>query len=461
MRRPFNPFLLCMLLFGFAEAAFANEFTDVIDSFDYEVGDPFDLNLSIGYVMKHKSGVIARENTTGDKEPHDWDYYPYQKMFNYKQVQHILDIGLEVGLFRDISLRFGLPLILNDARMLTAHKAWKSGRDAYSWDALPDDSGQLPLFGAFGPNNNSFKSPKRSGIDYFSVGLWVNPLDQSREPTFPNWTFFLEGRFGVGNPLRASCASGQRVPDGAGGTVECDDAPIDKVDIGGVGRGVHEVRFGTRLSRRIGMFDPFFGIDADVGIPREDSDFVDPENKEGQINTMPPITGTLDFGMEIVPWEVPDKHRRVAVGLGAGATFYSEGRDYTPLYDALGTSGYFLVPERVDFGGEWRDVSELEWTGMTDIENYTVIFGRWFVVVEPAKYIKFRIGGELAHETQHFITKTDMCSIDLMGIVTEGIPESCESYNLAYRPELDSPGSRFRAESTLIGRFFVDLTAMF
>jgi hypothetical protein len=233
---------------------------------------------------------------------------------------------------------------------------------------------------------------------------------------------------------------------------------------------VHEVRFGTRLSRRIGkMFDPYFGIDAMVGFPVGDvdaTDFYASEDKDGQINTLPPIRGTMDFGMEITPWEQTHKHRRLVIGVGAGAIYNSEGRDYTPLYDALGTSQYFHRQSYVDFNGNGRNDGGQEreaadrWTGMTDVENYATIFGTAFVLVQPAKYIKFRLGGKWAHETQHFITKTDMCSINLMEAVS-GASEACEDYNYGHRPEIDSPGARFRAEKTFVGDFYLDVIAMF
>jgi hypothetical protein len=287
------------------------------------------------------------------------------------------------------------------------------------------------------------------------VGLWANPLDQSRDETFPTWTLFLEGRFGVGKPMKASCAAGQRVPaDENGGMKEC-----DLVDRGGVGRGVSGFRLGTRMSRRIGIFDPYFSFDAQAEFAKDGTDYFITGAKGGQINSRPPIEGHLDFGTEVTPWAQPEKHRRVVVGVGAGAVYHSEGRDYTPLYDALGTSGYFRGTHTVDFGGVERTVTA--WSGMTDIENYATIFGTWFVLVEPAKYIKFRIGGWLGHETEHFITKTDMCSSDLMDAVTGGGAAACGEFNDGYRPELDNAGSRFRAEKTLFGKFFLDLTAMF
>ncbi len=458
MRRVFQVSILLTTLLGASNGASANEYTEVIDSFDYTANDPFDLHFSVGYLLESKRGTITRE--TQVKRPERTDHYAYDNMFEFKHVRHILDLNLEVGIFRDVSLRFGLPLILSDTRSLSAHPDWDGGWRSVPPD--PDDPNAVPnpdanpLFGDFGRNGSgSFESPKRSGVDYFTIGLWANPLDQSREETYPNWTLFLEGRFGVGSPMRASCAGGQRVPSNeTGGMHEC-----TLVDRGGVSRGVSGFRIGTRMSRRMGRFDPYFGFDAQAEFAKDNTDFFNAEDERGPINNRPPVVGTLNFGTEVIPWEQPKKHRRVVLSFGAGAKYHSEGREYTPLYDALGTSGYFRGTHRVNFGGDTMTVSE--WTGMTDIENYATIFGTWFVLVEPAKYIKFRIGGWLAHETEHFITKTDMYSVDVYSQIEDPGSTGTVSPNTGYRPELDDPGSRFRAEKTLYGKFFLDLTAMF
>lgn len=451
MKRAIELSLVFALMISFIGHASANEFTDVIDSFDYKFNDPFDINISVGYLMEYKSGTITRENTI--EEAHEWDYYAYRNMFKFKEVRHILDMNLEVGLFRDISLRIGLPLILSDTRTLTAHGDWVG--DGRPW-STSDGQTDTALFGDFS-NDDTFNSPKRSGVDYFSVGLWGNPLDQSREVTYPTWTLFIEGRFGVGEVMRASCASSE------------DNCAKKYQNRGGVSRGVHEVRFGSRLSRRFGMVDPYFGIDAMVGFPigdASDTDFYPSDDKSGLVNSMPPVKGTMDFGTEIIPWEQKARHRRLVIGIGGGAIFTSEGRTYTPLYDALGTSSYFQDQAYVDYNGNGvndhgTETVEKRWTGMTDIENYATIFGQVFVLLQPAKYIKFRLGGRWAHETQHFITKTDMCAIGLMEAAKGGGASTCEDYNLGYRPEIDRPGSRFRAEKTFYANLFADLTAMF
>ena len=62
MRAIVRGLALSLLLVGLVNPARANEFTDVIDAFDMEYNDPFDINLSVGYERFQRSSVIRRVN---------------------------------------------------------------------------------------------------------------------------------------------------------------------------------------------------------------------------------------------------------------------------------------------------------------------------------------------------------------------------------------------------------------
>ncbi|MDJ0764436.1 MAG: hypothetical protein QNJ97_15780 [Myxococcota bacterium] len=430
MKRITHGLLLSVALVGFSGLALANEFTDVIDAFDHEIQDPFDINLLVGYERFQRSATIARE--WFDDDPPNWEYYNYKKMYKYKRVSHILNMELEVGVFRDLSFKFRLPLVLNDTRELTKHSDW----DGSEWI---DENGESIAAPPLLPS--SFSSPERSGVDYLAFGLWWGILDQGRDDTKPNWTLYAEGRFSVGATLKASEADEER---------------------GGISRGVNELCFGTRLSRRYGILDPYFGIEALIGWAKTGTDYLIEGNKDGQLNKMPPVVGTLDFGIEIIPWELPERDVKIAAILGAQGKYHSEGRDYTPMFDILGTENHFTNNALdYDFNNDGtidllaRDAEET-WSGMTDVENYAAFVGKLMIMAQPAKYVKFHIGFLLGHETEHFITKTDQCRSENMGD-----DDICEIYNWGYRPELDKPGNRFRAQKTLLWTFLLDAVAMF
>lgn len=451
MRRISVGLAFSAILLGAAPSAVAGEFTDVIDAFDQRYnGDPFDLNLSVGYERLLRQGDIRRETLSGT--PHRWDYYGYVDVAKYEQVTHILNLELDIGLFHDISLRTRLPLVLNDTRKLM-------GKDGFAWNDFDGDGAADELF------STDFQSPERSGLDTINVGLWWGILDQGRDDTKPYWTIYAEGRFSIGDEMHAACKSTDNVS--CADLAYADGSEYETKS--GVGRGVHEIAGGFRLSRRYGFMEPYFGLEALLGFSTGGDDFYIQNDSTGMLNNRPPAVGTIDIGIEFIPWQVKDKERKLVIGVGTGGKYHSEGRDRTPLYDALGTSAYFRDQVYVDLNGDGIDGGENDpddqerlaagdnvWTGTTDIENFATIFGKVFIAIQPAKYVKFRIGSNFAHETEHFITKTDQCPSNQ--VLASG---GCQVYNWGYRPELDTPGFRFRAEKTFIWDFFVDASAQF
>jgi hypothetical protein len=440
------------MLVGMTHFAYANEYTDVIDAADDDNNDPFDANIGVGYERFQRSANIRREDINGT--PGSGDYYAEENAFKYKHVAHILNVNLDIGLYKDFALKFRLPLVLNDQRELKAYDGWDNWGDS-NGDGTVDAADALfetPLNGA-----------GRSGVDYFALGLWWGIFNDERDNTKPTWVLFAETRIGVGKEMEAACSQS--------GSTDCGSlAYADNTEYNtksGVGRGLIELVVGTRFSKRIGIVDPYFGIEALIGFAKKGSPYRDPDNEDGAINSMPPIVGSIDIGMEIIPWEIPERHLKFTIGVGGGGKYHSEGRVYSPLFDALGTSAYFYEQTFVDFNGNGVDdggdetaaAQPYDYSGMTDIDNFATFYGRLYLVIQPAKYIKFRVGSDVAHETDHFITKTDKCQSD--NEVWNGSTYTCSRYNYDHRPEIDSPGRRFRVDKTLLWQFFVDATAMF
>ena len=76
MRRITQGLVCTVLMLGISGPAAANEFTDVIDAFDTEIGDPWDVNLRVGYERFYKQGLIRRETYNPEQgELHSWDYF--------------------------------------------------------------------------------------------------------------------------------------------------------------------------------------------------------------------------------------------------------------------------------------------------------------------------------------------------------------------------------------------------
>jgi hypothetical protein len=216
-----------------------------------------------------------------------------------------------------------------------------------------------------------------------------------------------------------------------------------------------------------------------IGIPKYDTGHHFKDPLDGQINTMPPIEGTLLAGLEIVPWENLDRFQKLSLGIEISATFHSEGRTFSEMFDALGTSDdprltYSDATDR--FSTNWRDRFSghaYGWDGMTDVENYATFAGRFTFMIQPAKYVKFLLGVGFAHDQEHFITYTDECNSEVTGSCidyndngTPGDPSDDryvfgDQYNPMTRDVIDAPGNRFRAQETTVFDVFLSVVAMF
>jgi hypothetical protein len=421
------------------------EIVDVLDAFDGE--DPFDLSLSVGYQRTLRRAKITRECRdplicTRDDGAGS-DFIDYADIARYTQETHILDLLLAVGIYHDFQFYTRWPLILSDTRGLD----YEEGTNHSTVDGIlagPNGGGD-PLFSL------PFNSPERSGIDYFTVGFSYAPFNQERDPTEPNWVLNVEGRFSIGELLYAASSD-----DGGGG----------------MSRGVNEIRVGMALSRRFRYLEPYSGLFALVGIPKYDTGHHFKNPVEGQINTMPPIEGTLLFGMDIIPWENLERFQKFWIGVEIQGTFHSEGRTYSELFDALGTSTDPRLtyagnsgpgcedpddPRSPCWGDSYNGDSLYRFSGMTDIENYGTFTGRLTLGIQAAKYVKFTAGVAFSHDQEHYITFTDECNSEVDGTCQVGQPP----YNPMTREVIDTPGNRFRVQETTVFDVFATVTAMF
>ena len=135
-----------------------------------------DLHISAGFIQRWKRADIHRETelaqpglTTGGFVANT------ENVAKYMQDLSILDIRADVGLFHDLALVFRLPVILSNSQSMEDLDG-----STKNPQRLQDPTG-AQLFSV------PFKSPTRSGIDYFAVGLDWAVLNQQRNYTKPTW----------------------------------------------------------------------------------------------------------------------------------------------------------------------------------------------------------------------------------------------------------------------------------
>src|SRR5262245_31080037 len=127
------------------------ENTTVIDAFDKD--DPFDANLLLTLRQAWKSANIRRESALSQNGLSTGGFLAQnENVASYSQSTTILEVGGDIGIYRDLALSLRLPVILSDSREL-------GDLDGSSQNPqrLQDPNGEQ-LFSV------PFKSPDRSGV---------------------------------------------------------------------------------------------------------------------------------------------------------------------------------------------------------------------------------------------------------------------------------------------------------
>src|SRR5690606_4304627 len=147
----------------------------------------------------------------------------------------------------------------------------------------------------------------------------------------PNWVIGVEGRFNVSEPMHACNAQPKE------GQVKCaHDADINRNGVAdplgsefgdltgepegnfsgaqkqGVSRGTTGLEAHAYVSRCIKYIEPYTGVSALFEFQGKNTAY-GPFNLEGSLVNHPPIRGTVIAGVTVIPWEQPEKYRRISI----------------------------------------------------------------------------------------------------------------------------------------------------
>lgn len=438
------------------------ENTTVIDAFDKD--DPFDANLLLTFRQSWKSANIRRETTLAQPGLSTGAFMAAnENVASYSQSQSILEIGGDIGIYRDLALSLRLPLILADTRELSDLDG--SSRNP---QRLQDPSGEQ-LFTV------PFKSPTRSGIDWFSVALNYAIFNQQRDDTKPTWVIGAEGRFAVGDRLHAC-------NDNA--TIKCPDPanPTGPSRDPGISRGMNSLILNTVFSRRYGYVEPYTGFRMLVDLPQSNSDFGATSDIKGTLLNRPPMIGTVTVGMEVFPWENRESFQRIGLDFKLRGSYHSPGRDYSELFDALGSSqakslrnpnpgAYKAGPDGFTSVAD-PNAAKVYFAGITDQQAFGSFGASAGVTWQAGQYVKFTGGLGLSYVQSHLITAADACNPDFKGdpgasgpcrtsAGTAGGGSTTGVPNPNHRQVIDLPGRRFSVDDTTIVDLWLSGVVMF
>jgi len=454
------------------------EVTQVVDAFDGE--DLFDLHLTVGYQYSWKNAHIRRETTIANAQNPQASTGLFtasnMNVATYEENTSRLNTRIDIGLYHDIAVFLRLAIILSNDRKLTD----LSGSAAVQNIVLmggPADSG--PIFSL------PFNSPQRSGIEYLAIGADFGFMNQFRDKTKPSWIAGFEVRLGLGEPMHAcnadhaanqpECAYPSDVNRSgvAGDTVGIEEGIFPNGGPKpGVTRGTTGLELHSTISKRIKYIEPYSGFRTLFEFPQDKSDFGVTDLKGSLVNH-PPLQGWVFAGLQIIPWEQREQFQRVTFDARVGASYRSEGRDYSELFDALGSSNASSVrrPQFASFKAGTPTATDpypsvadtgsqrVYTTGITDVSAHVAMNTQISVTWQAGEYIKFTAGGSYSRVQSHIITADQPCNPDFTGdlsqsgacryvntdtggITQTGIP------NPNYRPTIDAVGRRFKVDDT-------------
>jgi hypothetical protein len=471
------------------------EITQVVDAFDDD--DPFDLNLSLGYQQTWSSATIRRESYIAQPGLSSGGFVnDTMNVGTYTHTTSRLNTRADIGIYKDIALVVRVPIILSDDQKIEG----VDGSDQHQSVVLEGAPGEQ-LF------KLPFKSPTRSGVEYLAVGLDVGIMNQFRDPTKPTWVIGVEGRFDVSEPMHA-CNSSPKPLNQANAQKDCAyPSDINRNGVSGepqyntsnagnlegtfsggrkpgVSRGTTGLEAHTFLSKRIKYIEPYGGFRALFEFQSNSSDYGSTDLKGSLVNH-PPLRGSLIMGMNVIPWEVRDQFQRITFDFRFTGTYVSEGRDYSELFDALGSSDapsirspnfaeYQKNPDAATAGESPSVVNpnsqKVYFTGLTDVQQHGVYNLSAQFTWQAGQYVKFNLGGGYTLVQSHFISFDQACNPDFSNSIEKAGP--CKSVtgpkqtatgipNPNYRATINTPGRRFKVDDSHAFDAWLNATVMF
>ncbi|MBK8256159.1 MAG: hypothetical protein IPK82_26255 [Polyangiaceae bacterium] len=473
----------------------SGEVTNVVDAFDD--GDVFDANVSLGFQFASKSAKIYRETSIAAPGLSSGGYTSrLMNVAQYSSTIARLTPRVDIGIYHDLAIYARLPIVLSYQQKLDGLEG-SENKQSVTLAGMPGEQ----LFSL------PFKSPDRSGLEYLALGFEFDIFNQARDKSKPTWLFGAEVRLAVGDPMQAcntsttrlnavptgfadrtpvQCASPTDVnrdgqnEDGSAAQLEGNDVSARTA---GVTRGTIGLEAHTILSKRVKYIEPYGGFAALVEFYNSD-DFT-LTNLDGSLVNHPPFRGKMILGTMIIPWENREKYGRFTLDFRFTGEYVSEGRDYSELFDALGSSDapsmrypqWAAYRQNPNFNeGDCTDgdsstpcyprsvvdqgSQKTYNTGLTDVYAHGSYRASASATWQASEYVKFSIGGGFQFDQGHIITGDQPCNSAFKEDVGRSGPCHSGNDNTQELVATGIPNPNYRSAVNVVGRrFYVDTSA--
>ncbi|HZO16810.1 MAG TPA: hypothetical protein VFB62_26215 [Polyangiaceae bacterium] len=456
---------------------------DVIDAFDDDNGDPFDIAVTLGFEYFSKRARILRESSVFAPGLTTGGYTSkLQNVGEYIETTSKLTPRLDIGVFKDLAVFARIPIVLSNSRRIDPIDGSDGNQPAVLQGAPGEQLFTLP-----------FEAPDRSGVEYVAIGVDFGIFNQARDRTKPTWVIGFEARIRAGEEMhpcnenppagQVKCAhEGDIDRNGDSTNPDAQLAPLEAVDAeeqdAGVTRGTVGLELHTLMSKRLKYIEPYGGFNALFEFRQGGSGF-NVTDLEGALVNHPPYVGTVLVGMMIHPWENREAFQRITLDVRFQGEYHSEGRDYGELFDALGSS-----PARSLRTPKWARFTEtptarsvvdqssekIYYTGLSVVEAYGSYRAAGSVTWRAGQYVRLSSGVGLRFDQAHGITHDQPCNPDFKDNLGEAGP--CHSGsegnevatgipNPAYRPSVNAIGRRFYVDESITYEIFASGLVMF
>mgnify|MGYP001085379451 CR=1 FL=1 len=424
----------------------AAEPTEIMDSFSRDAEAAIDTSVSVSWEMEHREGRILREFTClahdnisgGGSElcPEGSQFLLGKEMVAQRQT-HLLYIDTSIAYRRYFQASLRIPVVLHDLTELE----------------MDSDGGVTSANSSVDPDNFPslfslpFSGSVRSGVKDPTLTLRVAPFSFARDQTQATWVIDLALTSGL--------------------------VPVRQAGNSSVGEGTWRLDFGTAVSVRPEWWvEPWFRMDTFMRF--QDAGSLFQSLADTQTLTSPGHAIAASLGTTFIPLEDVEGRSTLTIDVGAMVHYRFEGREYTELFEALGTSECDPSnPQPCDLttyelgANSFLDDSERRKTdGVTDVEQYATASTWMNMRYQILEWVSVRAGFSFAYEMPHFITFAD-AGEDKNGDQVVQLEDPSDpigqpnEYSPVYATALDSIGNRFRTGGMMTYRVMFGLEGKF
>jgi hypothetical protein len=223
---------------------------------------------------------------------------------------------------------------------------------------------------------------------------------------------------------------------------------------------VHAFTFFTAISQPIGrIVEPYLMFNGTLRVADPTGPFK--HLVVTQTRVAPGHSMAFAMGAEFSPWGAPgESGSPLRVDIRAMADFITDGRQFSELFDALGTSECSPADQcnQTLYTRTRFDEDPKRTDGLTDVEQHGRVGGQLSVTYDAHQNLSIRALGAYFFTMSHFITYADAGKdLDGQGNVRWANRLGQNEFNPFYNHSYDDFGKRFRVEGSHDVRFFLTI----